>query len=180
MIRRALISCLRRFIRRDDGVALVEFGLFLPVFLLAFFVVVEFGRTFFSYQGALAGVRDATRYAARTLDHTACIGHLDGENPDLPVIATAASPDATYRIVERNLLNEVDLLPTNVRIVQTVTLTRCVVQADAFREAEVPIARVVATIEIVLPLGEILEFNGRPLINNITTNVSDESRIFGI
>ena len=82
--------------------------------------------------------------------------------------------------VERNLLNEVDVLPTNVQIVQTSTNFRCVVNVGAFREEEVPIARVVARIRIILPLGEVLELNGRPLIQNITTDVADESRIFGV
>ena len=79
-----------------------------------------------------------------------------------------------------NLLNEVDLLPTNVRIVRTSTSYRCVVTAGAYREDEVPIAWVAARIEIVLPLGEILELNGRPIIRNITTDIIDESRIFGV
>ena len=168
-----------RFARREDGVALVEFALLLPIFLLAFFVIVEFGRTFFSYQGALAGVRDATRFAARTLDHQICDGQLHGAGATVS-IGTAAAPDATYQIIERNLLNEVDLLPTNVRIVQTSTSYRCVVTPGAYREAEVPIAWVAARIEIVLPLGQVLELNGRPLIQNITTDVTDESRIYGV
>ena len=179
MTPRRIISRIGRFGRREDGVALVEFALFLPIFLLAFFVIVEFGRTFFSYQGALAGVRDATRFAARTLDHRVCEGELDGAGATVS-IGTAALPDATYQIVERNLLNEVDLLPTNVRIVQTSTSYRCVVTAGAYREDEVPIAWVAARIEIVLPLGEILELNGRPIIRNITTDIIDESRIFGV
>ena len=179
MIARRLISQLRRFGRRDDGVALVEFALFLPIFLLAFFVIVEFGRTFFSYQGALAGVRDATRYAARTLGHDVCVGQIDGAGATVSV-GTASSPDASYAIVERNLLNEVDALPANVRILQVSTSYRCVVSAGTFRQAEVPVARVFARIEIVLPLGEILELNGRPLLERIRTNIADESRIFGV
>ena len=50
-----------RFRREESGVALVEFALFLPLFALSFFVIVEFSRIFFSYQGAIVGVRDAAR-----------------------------------------------------------------------------------------------------------------------
>ncbi len=179
MTAQQIITRLVRFQRREDGVALVEFALFLPVFLLAFFVVVEFGRTFFSYQGALSGVRDATRFAARTMDHTVCEGRGD-DFGEVIAEGSAATPDATYQIVERNLLNEVDLLPTNVRIDRTFTSYRCVVQPGDFRNDEIAIATVMARIVIVLPLGGVLEFNGRPLLENITTEIFDESRMYGV
>ena len=157
---------------------MVEFALFLPIFLLAFFVVVEFGRTFFNFQGAVAGVRDAARYAARTIEADVCVGEIDGSGETLS-IGTSDDPDPSYEIIERNLMNEVAALPTNVRIVSVATSYRCVVTPDAYRQAEVPIAVVFARLEIVLPLGEVLEINGLPLIENITTDIIDESRVFG-
>ena len=54
-----------RFAEREDGAALVEFALLLPIFLLLFAMAVEGSRTFWSYQTAIAGVRDAARYVAR-------------------------------------------------------------------------------------------------------------------
>ena len=179
MAYRSLISRIRRFARRDDGVALVEFALFLPVFLLGFFVIVEFGRTFFAYQSAVTGVRDATRYFARTIDTDICAGEINGAGQTISV-GTASSKDQAYLIVERNMINEVDVLPTNVRIVRTATSYRCVVDAGAYRQVEVPIVQVFARITIVLPLGEILELNGRRLLRNIRTDVSDEFRVYGI
>lgn len=170
---------LRRFARRDDGVALVEFALFLPVFLLAFFVIVEFGRTFFSFQGALSGVRDATRYAARTLDSDICVGEVDGGGAVLN-ISRENAPDAYYDIVLRNLINEVGVLPANVRVRRVVSSYRCVVTPDAYRQAEIPIVRIQARLEIILPLGEILELNGRRVLNNIVTDVDEETRVFGL
>lgn len=52
----------RRRARRDDGQALVEFALIMPVFLLLVMGVVEFGRAWNSYQV----VTDAAREGART------------------------------------------------------------------------------------------------------------------
>ena len=173
-----IISALRRFRRDDNGVALVEFAIFLPIFLLAFFVIVEFGRTFFNYQGALAGVRDATRYAARTMDKDICVGESNGSGA--VVDPSDALAVAAYNTVERNLLNETGVLPTNIRI-RRVTLTyRCVVRPTWFRQREIPVVRVQARLEVILPLGEILELNGRPVLNNIVTSVTDETRVYGL
>lgn len=176
---RGIITAIRRFRRREEGVALVEFAIFLPIFLLAFFVIVEFGRTFFNYQSAVAGVRDATRYAARTLDQDICVGEADGAGAVLN-IARAPTPDAYYTIIERNLLDETGVLPTNIRLRRVVSSYRCVVTAGAYRQDEVPIVRVRARLEVVLPLGEILEFNGQRVLRNIVTNVTEESRVFGL
>ena len=172
------IAAIRRFRKDEQGVALVEFAIFLPIFLLAFFVIVEFGRTFFNYQGAVAGVRDATRYAARTLSQSICVGEVDGAGGVL------ASSDpvsvAAYNAVERNLLNEAGVLPANIRIRQVATSYECIVSPGSYRQEEVPIVRVLARLEVILPLGDILEFNGRPALNSIVTDVIDESRVFGL
>ncbi|NNE79409.1 MAG: pilus assembly protein [Silicimonas sp.] len=174
-------SAFARFRRQEDGVALVEFAIFLPLFVFSFFVIVEFSRTFFSYQGAVVGVRDAARYAARTFDPGLCIGEANGGG-GTATIGTAALPDTTYNIIERNMVNEIAALPENIRIVSVSTNYRCVVPgvAGTYRQAEVPIAMVFATIEITLPMARILELNGRPIIPSITTVIGDESRVFGV
>lgn len=176
---RGIISALRRFSRRDDGVALVEFAIFLPIFLLAFFVIVEFGRTFFNYQGAVTGVREATRFAARTLDADICAGEVDGGGGIL-AIAPEASNDVFMTIVRSSLHNESGVLPTNIRVRRVVSSYRCVVRPGAYRQAEVPIARISARLEIILPLGDVLELNGRPVLDRIVTDITDESRVFGL
>lgn len=168
-----------RFWRGDDGVALVEFAIFLPVFLLAFFVVVEFGRTFFNYQSAVAGVRDATRFAARTVDHDVCAGATNGSGAVLN-IAGPSAPDRLYGIVARNLQDETGVLPVNVRLLQVASFYRCIVESGTYRQPEVPVVRVEARLQVVLPLGEILEVNGQRVLNDITTLVADESRVFGL
>lgn len=180
MMRNPLTIRLTDFRKKEEGVALVEFAIFLPLFVLSFFVIVEFSRTFFSYQGAVAGVRDAARYAARTYDPGLCVNANNGSG-GTAIIGTAATPDISYGIVERNMVNEVAAFPENVRIVQVSTNYRCVVpDPGTYRQAEVPIVMVFATIEITLPLGRILELNGRPLIPSITTVIGDESRVFGV
>ena len=176
---RGFIPALRRFSRRDDGVALVEFAIFLPIFLLAFFVIVEFGRTFFNYQGAVSGVRDATRFAARTLDADICAGEVDGGGGVL-AIATGDSDDIYMTIVRSSLFNESGVMPTNIRVRRVVSSYRCVVRPGSYRQAEVPIAQIRARLEITLPLGDILELNGQPVLDQIVTDISDESRVFGL
>lgn len=175
----SIITAFRRFRRQDDGVALVEFAIFLPIFLLAFFVIVEFGRTFFNYQGAVSGVRDATRFAARTLDADICVGEVDGGGGIL-AIAPETSDDVFMTIVRSSLFNESGVLPTNIRVRRVVSSYRCVVHSGAYRQVEVPIARIEARLEIILPLGDVLELNGRPVLERIITDISDESRVFGL
>ena len=177
-------SRLKGFRRDEDGVALVEFAIFLPLFLLSFFVIVEFSRVFFSYQGAIVGVRDAARYLARVAPANICSGAANGaggvlvfNNPD----GNGGTIDAIEEIVYRNMDNETGILPTNVFIMNVTSTYVCVVPAaGTYRQVEVPIAQVSAQFQIVLPLGGILEFNGLPLIPNITHTVTDQSRIFGV
>ncbi len=50
--------------RKSRGQALVEFGLILPVLLLALFGVVDFGWMIFNYAELWNGLREALRYAS--------------------------------------------------------------------------------------------------------------------
>jgi len=177
-------SSFMRFRRNESGVALVEFAIFLPLFLLSFFVIIEFSRVFFSYQGAVAGVRDAARYLARITPESICDGAVNGSggvlvytNPD----GNGGNVDAIEQIVTRNMDNEYNTLPEKISILSVTSTFVCVVPpVGTYRQDEVPIAQVSAQIEIELPLGGILEFNGQPLIPNITHTVTDQSRIFGV
>lgn len=181
---RSLRSTLSQFRKSEDGVALVEFALFLPLFLLSLFVIVEFSRVFFSYQGAIVGVRDAARYMARVAPEGICVGASDGtggvltfSNPD----GNGGSVSASYAIVYRNMENESNVLPTNVEILNVVSTYVCEVPAPGtYRQDEVPVAQVSADIRITLPLVGILELNGQPLIPPITHTITDRSRIFGV
>lgn len=50
--------------RRQQGVAMVEFAIALPLLLLLLFGIAEFGRMLFQYNSLLQASRDAGRYAA--------------------------------------------------------------------------------------------------------------------
>jgi Flp pilus assembly protein TadG len=173
-----------RFYRDEGGVALVEFAIFLPIFVLSFFVIVEFSRVFFSYQGAMTGVRDAARYMARVYPAEVCAGAADGSSVVTNVVTNPAdtNSDIAFQIIKRNMHNENNAFPSLVRVVSVSTSYRCVTPATegTFRQAEVPIARVFAVVEITLPLGGILELNGLPLLPKITGRIADESRIYGV
>lgn len=61
-----------RFLRDEDGVALVEFAVVLPMMLLVLAIIFEGTRLLLSYQAAISGVRDATRFLSRVVPATVC------------------------------------------------------------------------------------------------------------
>lgn len=175
---RRLLAHIDNFRRDESGVALVEFAIFLPLFVLSFFVVVEFSRIFFSYQGAIVGVRDASRYMARVASAGICV-----TNPATPNNGTVTVPGSNAiaaEIVERSMRNESNLLPNNVVLNSVAVLVRCVVDPGQYRQANLPIVTVSAQITITLPLGNVLELNGQPLLPTIDPVILDESRVFGV
>ena len=148
MAMQSISSRLKRFRRDEEGVALVEFGIFLPLFLLSFFVIVEFSRVFFSYQGAVVGVRDAARYLARVAPSGICSGAADGSGGVL-VYTNANGNDAIAEIVLRNMDNENGFLPAKIYLQNVASTYVCVVPAPGtYRQDEVPIAQVSVDIEI--------------------------------
>lgn len=181
MITSSMKSRLTRFYKDEGGVALVEFAIFLPIFVLSFFVIVEFSRVFFSYQGAMTGVRDAARYMSRVYPAEICEGADDADSEVTSIGNATNNTDIAYQIIKRNMHDENSQFPAKVRIVSVSTSYRCVKPAEGtYRQLEVPIARVFATVEIELPLGGILELNGLPLLPKITGEIADESRIYGV
>lgn len=194
MTRFRMRKILGRFFQIEDGVALVEFAIFVPCFLLCFFVIVEFARVFFSYQGAVAGVRDAARYMARVVPAGICenaggVGDiLTSEKDSKPEYLNASiqdvpRDDAPFQIVWRNIDNEAGILPTNIYLDDVRSFYRCVTDGG-YRQDEVPIVIVSADIRIVLPLIGLIELNGLTDIfpdgTFISHTVIDESRIYGV
>lgn len=180
-MKQSVLTHIRRFRREESGVALVEFALFLPLFVLSFFVIVEFSRIFFSYQGAIVGVRDAARYLARVADADVCV--TIPATPNNGTVTVAGSNAIAEDILLRAMRNEEDgtpVLPTNVELTSVAVLVRCVVEPGDYRQLNIPIVTVTAQINITLPLGNILELNGQPLLPPITPTIIDESRVFGV
>jgi Flp pilus assembly protein TadG len=76
----------------DDGAALVEFALVMPVLFLLLFGIVEFGINMNDYQSLRQGVRDAARQAV-VADY--------GSGSCVPVAATAAGNTAAVQCTAR-------------------------------------------------------------------------------
>ena len=57
-------------VRRQRGVAIVEFALILPLLLIMTFVTTEFGRAVYQYNTLAKSVRDAARYLSAQSPNT--------------------------------------------------------------------------------------------------------------
>lgn len=169
---------LKKFGKDTSGVALVEFAIFLPIFVLSLAVIVESARIFFSYQGAVVGVRDATRYLARTLPGDIC--SLWGTS-GFVALEDGAINASIVAIIDEAMDNEDDLLPANVSrgTVSATWVCEDPPIGQEYRQTQVPIARIAAQFTIQLPLGDVFELNGFT-VPPITHVVIDESRIFGV
>lgn len=162
---RALCLTFRRLGRDDRGVALVEFGMILPLMLLFLALAVEGGRTFWSYQTAIAGVRDATRYLSRALGSNACSAGAD-----------VAGYSATLLAIVTQGLDGEALLPPNVQITGVTPTLACI--SGDFRVDPAPVATVTADLTIAYPFAGIFGLVGAPLAT-VTTTVTDSTRVFG-
>ncbi len=156
---------LRRFGRDESGAALVELAIVLPITCLVFAVIVEGGRMLWSYQSAIAGVRDAARYVARIAPNDICDG-----------TAAIGSYTAAVEDIVRNTIDGQALFPTGITIASVTPTLRCV--SGSYRIDTVPVVRVSATLNITFPFADLLAFGGHTQ-SAITTSIADEHRIFG-
>ncbi|NEX61045.1 TadE/TadG family type IV pilus assembly protein [Noviherbaspirillum galbum] len=90
---------------RQNGVALVEFALILPLLLILTFIVTEFGRALYQYNTITKSVRDAARYLSMQPPNTGTAqarnlvvyGNTAGTGNPLALGLTAANvPDPTW------------------------------------------------------------------------------------
>lgn len=165
---RSISHLIRRFAVDEDGVALLEFAFLLPIFLLFFAVTVEGGRMMWSYQTATAGVRDASRYLARSTPVNVC-------QPG----ATAFDGQSDYllELVEESI-SDTKIFPDGVDIAAVTPDLICVDDAT-YRNSPVGIVRVTAEITIDFPLGTLFRLAGGGGTAGLTTTLSDEHRVFG-
>ena len=156
---------MRRFARTEDGAALVEFAICLPMMLLVFAVIVEGSRLMLSFQSAISGVRDATRYLARVVPSNVCStgGTLSGYAAQLQTIVSQSTSGAS-------------VFPSAVTVNSVTPSLTCV--AGTYRVSPAPVAQVTANVTITFPFAGIFTLVGGSL-GQITTNVTDSSRIFG-
>lgn len=159
---------LRRFLRRQDGVALVEFAISFPTILIILFIIIETSRMLFAYQAAIGGVRDAARYFARAIPADICDGDWNAWK-----IANTAEAEAT-KMVGRNIGDTRSVFPAAVHLTQPVAVTlNCYALAE-----NVGVVLVSASIRIEFPFGNIFALFGAPLAG-VTTTVADTSRVLG-
>ncbi len=162
MIRRLSLRAIRR---DEDGAALVEFALLLPTFLLFLGIAIEGGRTFWSYQTTITGVRDAARFLSRAAPQDICAGggSLGGWNARLTDIV-------------RNTQGGGTLFPSSIRIDGVTATLDCA--AGRFRGGAAPVATVTAVLQIDYPFAGLFSMVGAAPAN-VTTVVTDRTRILG-
>jgi hypothetical protein len=65
--------------RRSRGQSLVEFALVLPIFLLLFFAIVDFGSAIFTYNSLTNAAREGARLAIVNQDTASIIARAEGQ-----------------------------------------------------------------------------------------------------
>jgi len=156
---------LRRLKSDTDGAALVEFGMLLPVMLLFFAMAIEGSRFFWSYQSAIAGVRDASRFVGRSVPSDICQtgGNLNGYTVVIwDIVRKTSSGNAMF--------------PNSISINYVTTDLECV--TGTYRLDQTPIATVSVEMEITFPFQGVFGLFGVNM-EPITTSVTDSTRIFG-
>ena len=172
MLRRAHIIHLRRrlgaFARAEEGAALVEFAMVLPMMLLVFAVIIEGSRTMSAYQSAIGGVRDATRYLARVAPGNICAtgGSVAGHTTKLLSIVGQSTTGGAF-------------LPGAVTVQSVTPALACVGAAGTYRVSPAPVVTVSAVVRIDFPFGTLLSFFGGQAAGSVTTTVSDTAKVFG-
>jgi hypothetical protein len=159
---------IRGFRGDEAGVALVEFAIVLPILLLFLAIAVEGGRTFWSYQAAIAGVRDATRYMSHAISVDFCSDPYRARKlADLRLKA--------MDIVSRSVSGEA-VFPDKTSITSVTLDDPCSGRAAT---ATTPlVAKVTAVLAISYPFSGIFAF-ANSSVPNVRTQVVDMARVFG-
>jgi Flp pilus assembly protein TadG len=166
--KRPLRRAARQFLRCEDGAALVEFAISLPLILILAFLTVDSMRLFWSYQAAIAGVRDATRYLARIAPADICTsgGSVTGYSTQLRTIVNSTITGAA-------------LFPAGVRVTSLTSSHVCITSLG-LRQSSVPVASVSADLSIAMPFSQVMRVMGITPTATITTTVRDQARVYGL
>jgi Flp pilus assembly protein TadG len=173
---------LHRFRRAQDGTALVEFAISLPLILIVSFGTIDSMRLFWTYQAAVAGVRDAARYVARVAPDDICTTpvslatHLAGLMD--PVDVTAIIDSA--RIFDPTDPTDDGALYTPGVTFANVSATITCVITPGLRQEETPVVRVTADMSIPMPFTEVLTLVGGAGFGTLTTTIVEDARVFGL
>lgn len=159
------LHVLRRLRRADDGVALVEFAITLPMMIFTFAVIIEGSRMMLAYESAITGVRDATRFLARMAPSDLCVtgASVAGYATQLGTLVTQG-------------VSGQSVFPSAVTVGAVTPSYRCV--SGSYRGGTVPVAQVSAVITVTFPFSTIFTWLGasRP---TLVTTVTDQARVYG-
>ncbi|MCZ4373015.1 pilus assembly protein [Vibrio diazotrophicus] len=116
---------MRNFVDKQSGIAAVEFLVTLPVLLLIFTVVIEFGNAFIRYSTLNKSVQNAARYAVVNIYGTATSGSIANESDIKKMVMygkTSFEQDETPTPVLDSLtLNNISVLPVGNYVVISAT-----------------------------------------------------------
>ena len=169
-----IFQIIRRFRRSQTGATAVEFAILLPVMMVVFAAIVEGSRIYWNYQSAVSGVRDASRFLARTTNADICGGATNTTAVTIPGGAATATT-----IIARNVgTGATNLFPTAVTITAVSATFTC--PDYNLRTDPTPVARVNATVNIQMPFGTLFNFFGARNNATMTSVIVDQSRIYGI
>ncbi len=159
------IRFINRFAKDQDGAAFVEFAILLPMLLLLFGVCIEGGRTFWSYQTTLTGVREAARYLARVVDADIC---AQG--------GTTTEWDEELATMVRSSLSGASLLPASVSVTGVVSTLACT--SAGFRGGVASVATVTASLTIAYPFSGLFGDRGERMAA-LEATVFESARMLG-
>lgn len=165
---------LHRFRRSQDGTALVEFGISLPLILVVSFGTIDSMRLFWTYQAAVAGVRDAARYVARMAPADICTTPVNL----VTYLAARPVPVDLTTIIDSTI--DLDALYTSGVTISNVGATITCVNTLGLRQAAVPVVRLSADLSIVMPFTEVLTLVGGSGFGTLTTTIVEDARVFGL
>lgn len=158
-------NMLRRFLGAEDGAALVEFALMLPLMLVLFALIAEGGRLFWSYQNAITGVRDTARHLGRMAPSDMCAATPSAAIGDYSAFVSSTLASLSSGSIQVGL-DQLGL--------------ECVGVAGDYRVSPAPVAVVTATLTITdLPFAPLFQLVGGASVTQVETTITDRSRVFG-
>ena len=151
----------------------VEFVILLPTLLITFAAIVEGTRIYWNYQSAVSGVRDASRFLARTTNADIC----GGATSIVPATLTGGAATATT-IISNTMRDEQGLFPSGVTVTGVAATYTC--PDYNLRIDPTPVARVQATVNITFPFRTVFQLFGAPSGGTMTSVITDQARIYGL